>query len=109
MTRVALIAGVRTPFVKAGKAFNELGPLRLARKSVRGLLDRHEVDPEEIDAIAYGVVVPEPGKPNLAREIIFEENFPSLVVNRPGAGARGCERALSSIEPTAFVYTGAMT
>ena len=35
--RVAVVAGGRTPFVKAGKAFNDLGPLKLACHAVKGL------------------------------------------------------------------------
>jgi acetyl-CoA acetyltransferase family protein len=70
--RVAIIAGVRTPFVKSGKGFASLGPLALGKHAVRGLLSRHSVDPEGIDAIAFGAVVPERGKPNLAREIVLE-------------------------------------
>lgn len=79
MTRVAIIAGMRTPFVKAGKAFKDLGPLRLARESVRGLIERHEIPPEAIESLVYGVVVGEPGKPNLAREIVFEEELPAHI------------------------------
>jgi acetyl-CoA acetyltransferase family protein len=70
--RVAIIAGARTPFVKAAKAFASAGPSALAKHAVRGLLDRHQVSPEGIDAITFGAVVPERGKPNLAREIVFE-------------------------------------
>jgi acetyl-CoA acetyltransferase family protein len=46
---------------------------------VRGLLERHEVDPAGIDAMAFGVVVPEPGKPNLAREIVLETGLPAAI------------------------------
>ncbi|MEE9295799.1 MAG: thiolase family protein, partial [Phycisphaerae bacterium] len=77
--RVAIVAGGRTPFVKAGKAFKDLGPLALARQSVHGLIERHDVDPDGIQAIAYGVVVPEPGRPNLAREIVFETGLPKAI------------------------------
>jgi acetyl-CoA acetyltransferase family protein len=75
--RVAIVAGVRTPFVKAGKAFASLGPLALAKHAVIGILDRHHVDPAGIEAIAFGVVVPEKGKPNLAREIVLESGLPA--------------------------------
>src|SRR5499426_3410003 len=75
--RVAIVAGARTPFVKAGQAFATLGPLALAKHAVRGLLERHEVDPAGIDAMAFGVVVPERGKPNLAREIVLEMGLPA--------------------------------
>lgn len=75
--RVAIVAGTRTPFVKAGQAFAALGPLALAKHAVRGLLDRHDVDPAGMDAMAFGVVVAEPGKPNLAREIVLETGLPA--------------------------------
>jgi acetyl-CoA acetyltransferase family protein len=75
--RVAIVAGARTPFVKAGQAFATLGPLALAKHAVRGLLERHDVDPAGIDAMAFGVVVAEPGKPNLAREIVLETGLPA--------------------------------
>jgi acetyl-CoA acetyltransferase family protein len=77
--RVAIVAGARTPFVKAGKAFASVGPSELAKHAVRGLLDRHDVNPARIDAIAFGAVVPEPGKPNLAREIVLEAGLPAHI------------------------------
>src|SRR5205807_2298722 len=77
--RVAIIAGARTPFVKAGKAFASLGPSALAKHAVRGLLERDNVDPKGIDAIAFGAVVPERGRPNLAREIVFEAGLPASI------------------------------
>src|SRR5262247_3769167 len=77
MNRVAIVAGARTPFVRAGKAFASLGPLALAKRAVGGLLDRHHVDPAGIEAIAFGAVVPEKGKPNLAREIVLETGLPA--------------------------------
>src|SRR3979490_3532512 len=77
--RVAIVAGARTPFVKAGKALASLGPSALAKHAVRGLLDRHNVNPDGIDAIAFGAVVPERGKPNLAREIVFEAGLPARI------------------------------
>jgi len=79
MERVAIVAGARTPFVRAGKAFAELGPMELAKHAVRGLLERHAVDPRCIEALAFGVVVPERGKPNLAREIVLEAGLPASI------------------------------
>ena len=77
--RVAIVEGLRTPFVKAGKDFENLSPLQLGVHAVRGLIDRHEVDPTGIQATAYGVVVPEPGRPNLAREIVLETDLPRSI------------------------------
>jgi acetyl-CoA acetyltransferase family protein len=79
MHRVAIVAGARTPFVKAGKAFASLGPLALAKLAVQGLIDRHHVDAAGIEAIAFGAVVPERGKPNLAREIVLESGLPAHI------------------------------
>ena len=77
MERVAIVAGARTPFVRAGKAYAGLGPLALAKPAVRGLIERHHVDESRVDALAFGVVVPERGKPNLAREIVLESGLPA--------------------------------
>lgn len=77
--RIAIVAGGRTPFVKAGKAFSELGPLKLATHAVGGLIEKHGIDAHTIDAIAFGAVVPEPGKPNLAREVVFETGLPRTI------------------------------
>ena len=46
---------------------------------MRGLLERHDLDPSGIEAMAFGVVVPEPGKPNLAREIVLESGLPAAI------------------------------
>ncbi len=77
--RVAVVAGARTPFVKAGKELAGHGPLALAKHAMTGLLERHEVDPNGIEAIAFGVDVPEPYKPNLAREIVLECDLPRSI------------------------------
>ncbi len=77
--RVAIVAGGRTPFVKSGKAFKDLGPLALAKHAVAGLMERHQVDPSGIGAIAVGTVVPEAGKPNIAREVVLETGLPPAI------------------------------
>ena len=74
--RAAIVAGARTPFVKSGKAFKDLRPLEMAGVAVRGLIDRHHVDPRMIQALAFGVTFGERGRPNLAREIVFANNLP---------------------------------
>lgn len=79
LRRVAIVAGGRTPFVKSGRAFKDLGPLDLAKHAVQGLIGKHGVDTGTIDAITFGVVVPEPGKPNLAREIVLETGLPKSI------------------------------
>lgn len=70
------MAGARTPFVKAGKAFAGLGPLALSKHAVLGLIERHDVDPAGLDSLVHGVVIGEPKKPNIAREIVLETGLP---------------------------------
>jgi len=77
--RVAIIAGARTPFVKAGKALSGLGPLALGAGALGGLMQRLDIDPALIAALAFGTVVPEKGRPNLARELVFEAGLPASV------------------------------
>ena len=125
--RVAIIAGCRTPFVRAGKDFADTGPLELARHTVHGLLELHDVDPEGVDAMAFGVVVAEPGRPNLAREIVLETDLPrsieaqtissycitglrtiaaiseAITVNRIDAGIAGGVESLSHADESTFV------
>lgn len=79
MPRIAIVAGTRTPFARSGKAFAGLGPLALAKHAVSGLLSRHQVNAAGVDAIAFGAVVPERGKPNLAREIVLELGLPASI------------------------------
>src|SRR6516225_1046370 len=109
MERVAIVAGARTPFVRAGKAYAGLGPLALAKPAVRGLIERHHVDAGRVDALAFGVVVPERGKPNLAREIVLEAGLRSATIiadaiarGRIQSGIAGGVEWLSGADPSTF-------
>ncbi|MEM7247032.1 MAG: thiolase family protein [Acidobacteriota bacterium] len=74
--RVAVVAGLRTPFVKSRTHFEDFSPLKLSTPVVEGLLDRADVDPATVQLLVAGAVVPEPGRPNLAREIVLETDLP---------------------------------
>ena len=56
--RVAVMAGCRTPFAKAGTVFRDLTALDLAKACVRELLERTEVDPAAIGTVVMGQVIP---------------------------------------------------
>ena len=79
MHRVAIVAGSRTPFVKAGTVFRHHTALDLGVHSVKGLLEMHQLDPDSVDHLAYGIVIFDPKIPNLAREIVFNTPLPSKV------------------------------
>jgi acetyl-CoA acyltransferase len=77
--RVAIIAGYRTPFCKSGTEFGKLTSLDLGKAVVQELVTRTEIDPEEIDALVYGNVVPTVAAPNVAREIVLSTNLPKKI------------------------------
>lgn len=78
-TRVAVMGGARTPFVRAGTAFKNHSPLQLAVHAVNGLLRKQQLDPESVDELVYGVVVVDPRLPHLAREVVFASELPAKV------------------------------
>ena len=75
--RVAIVAGARTPFAKAGTKLKDHSALDLARHSVNGLLGTHDLDPATIDEMVYGIVVLDPRRPQFAREVAFASRLPS--------------------------------
>ncbi len=79
MPRVAIIGGMRTPFVKAGGAFRDLTTLQLSTHAVRGMLDRFGLDPLKVDQLVWGRVLHDPFVSNPAREIVFELELPSSI------------------------------
>jgi len=52
--RVAIVAGLRTPFVKAGTSFKDLSALELGRQVVAELVQRAEIPGRAIDQIVFG-------------------------------------------------------
>ena len=89
--RVAIVAGVRTPFAKSGTTLKNLSAIDLGRRCVAELIQRSEVDPELIEAIVYGTVVPSVLAPNIAREVSLLPMLPkgvqSFTVSRACASA----------------------
>ena len=67
--RVAIVAGCRTPFCRAGTAFNAMTAVELARHATVELLARTALDPGRVDLVVMGQVVQSPLAPNLAREV----------------------------------------
>ena len=67
--RVAIVAGVRTPFAKAGTTFKDVTAIELGKLCVAELLQRTSLDGKSVEAIVYGTVVPSVVAPNIAREV----------------------------------------
>jgi acetyl-CoA acyltransferase len=89
--RVAVVAGCRTPFAKAGTVLRATRAVDLARYAARELLHRSDVDPAEVDEVIFGQVVPSPLVPNIAREVSllpqFRKEIPAYTLNRACASA----------------------
>src|SRR5712664_1601665 len=74
--RVAIVAGLRTPFVKAGTSFKDLSALELGRQVVAELVQRAEIPGRAIDQIVFGTVIPSVQLPNIAREVGLAAGLP---------------------------------
>ena len=77
--RVAIVAGLRTPFVKSGTVFKDLTAIELGRQVVAELLMRTELAPAEVDQLVFGAVVPNVQAPNIAREVALLTQLPKRV------------------------------
>lgn len=77
--RVAIVAGLRTPFAKQGTAYASMSAKDLGCVVVRELLERTALDRREIGLVVYGQAVPDPRAPNIAREIVLGTSIPRSV------------------------------
>ncbi|MBU2892063.1 acetyl-CoA C-acyltransferase FadI [Colwellia sp. D2M02] len=69
--RIAIVAGLRTPFAKQATAFHGVPAVDLGKVVVNELLQKHDVDPAIVDQLVFGQVVQMPEAPNIAREIVL--------------------------------------
>jgi len=74
--RAAIVAGLRTPFVKAGTDFAELDVLELARAVTVELLQRSGIAPSDVDHVSYGNVTRPVQYSNIARELVLAAGLP---------------------------------
>src|SRR3954464_14447501 len=95
--RVAVVAGVRTPFSKAGTSLKDVRAVDLARYATRELLERTNLDGDEVDEVVFGQAGPAPLVPNVGREVSllpqFPREIPAYSVNRACASSN---QAISS-------------
>ncbi len=77
--RIAVVAGLRTPFTKAGTALKSMRTVDLAAAVVKELVQRSEIDPREITLCVYGQVVPTLDWLSIAREVVLRTGLPKEV------------------------------
>ena len=77
--RVAIVAGVRTPFARSGTLLKDYTAIELGQFAVAELVQRANLDAREVDLLVYGTVLPSVVAPNIAREIALLPHFPRTV------------------------------
>ena len=89
--RVAIVAGLRTPFARSGTTLKSLSAIDLGKRCVAELIQRSEIEPALVEAIIYGTVVQSVLAPNIAREVsllpLLPKGVQSFTVGRACASA----------------------
>jgi acetyl-CoA acyltransferase len=89
--RVAIVAGLRTPFARAGTTLKSISAIDLGKRVVAELIQRSGVDGKSVDAVIYGTVVPSVIAPNIAREVsllpLLPKGVQAFTVGRACASA----------------------
>ncbi|MGO9830534.1 MAG: acetyl-CoA C-acyltransferase FadI [Myxococcaceae bacterium] len=98
-TRAAIVTGLRTPFVKAGGTFSSLTALDLGRAVVQELVERSGVDPQRLDQLVFGQVVPTLLAPSIAREVVLASGLPRTLETH--TVARACATSLQALTDVA--------
>ncbi len=98
-TRAAIVHGLRTPFVKAGGTFQSLTALDLGRAVVQELVERSGVDPQSLDQLVFGQVIPTLLAPSIAREVVLASALPRTL--EAHTVARACATSLQALTDVA--------
>ncbi|MEY4668159.1 MAG: hypothetical protein RL518_858 [Pseudomonadota bacterium] len=77
--RVAIVGGVRTPFVKAAGVFSKYSALDLGKHVVVGCIEKLGLDPSVVEELYFGTVLLDPRIPNMAREIVLRSGLPKTI------------------------------
>ncbi len=97
--RIAIVAGLRTPFAKQSTAYRSLSAQDLGRMVVAEILQRVGVAPRDVDMCIYGQVVPSVSAPNIAREIVLGTGMPPSV--QAFSVSRACATGYQSLTSAA--------
>jgi acetyl-CoA C-acetyltransferase/acetyl-CoA acyltransferase len=97
---VVVVAGVRTPFVKAWTQLRGVSAVDLGRTVVREAIERAEIDPAEVDEVIVGNIAGPADAANMARVVALmakvPRHVPAFTVNR------NCASGLESIVEGAY-------
>jgi acetyl-CoA acyltransferase len=104
-SRVAVVRGLRTPFAKSGTHYARLTALDLGKMVVAELIERSGIDPNTVQEVIFGNVIPSVKAPNIAREIVLGTGLPRKI---PGyTVGKACASANQAIAAAAdMIYRG---
>lgn len=97
--RVAIVAGLRTPFQKGSTGYRTMTALELGKIVTKELVERSGVDPREIGLCVYGQVLPSIVAPNIAREIVLGTGLPRNI--EAFSVSRACATSLQAMTSAA--------
>jgi acetyl-CoA acyltransferase len=92
--RAAVVAGLRTPFVKAGTEFKNLSAVDLGAAVVNELVVRSGIPPREFDSVIFGQVVPSVTVTLIGREMVLRSQLPANV--QAHTVARACATSVQA-------------
>ena len=86
MERIAIIDGLRTPYIKAGTDFKNVPAVELGRIALKELVLRSGIDPKELDEVIIGNVSQPIDSANPSRIVALRagipQSIPAYTVNR---------------------------
>ena len=92
--RVAIIGGVRIPFVRGNGAYAQVGNQEMLTTSLRGVVDRYGLKDQRLDDVAAGAVMKHSSQWNLTRESVLGSG---LSADTPGLDLqRACGTSLEA-------------
>jgi len=95
MGRIAIVEGVRTPFVKSWTLFEDVPAQKLGSVCVRELLEKTHLNPEAVDEVIIGTVAQPVEASNIARVISLYAGIPKQ--KKAYTISRNCASGLESV------------
>ena len=77
--RIAIVGGVRTPFVRARGVFQKMSAANLGGVVLRETVSRTGIDPNLIDEVYFGIVSAPAEGSNVSREALFDSGLPPTI------------------------------
>jgi acetyl-CoA acyltransferase len=97
--RAAVVAGLRTPFVKAGTDFKDMSAVDLGAAVVNELVVRSGIPPREFDSVVFGQVIPSSTVTLVGREMVLRTQLPRSV--QAHTVARACATSIQTTSDAA--------